>query len=185
VQGYIPVLFNAPVAAPVPQGPQGAAAAPQQQPQQQQPPRAQPDVFGVRGRHFFDFGNPFNFGGDGAADYNQPQPQLPNPALANFHNNNPGIVGPMAAHPNLRNVQMPGAWSNPNDGGHAVNDWQQQLRLLELENIRRVHDQRVQEGQQADRIRVEMNVNRNNQQVHPAYQDYEQEMRWMGFPQGR
>jgi hypothetical protein len=97
---------------------------------------------------------------------------------------------------------MPGAWPNPNsggqnanEGGHAANDWQQQLHLLELENARRLHDQRVRERQQADRMlierqnanrmQMEMNVNTNNQQVHPAYRDFEQEMRQMGFQPGR
>ena len=220
VQGYIPVLWNPPPAAPAPQGPQGAVAAPQLPPPQQPQQQPQQGIFGVRGRQFFDFGNPFNFGGDGAADYNQPpQLQAQHPAPAHIqNNNNPAIVGAMPARPHPHNVQAPGAWPNPNDGAQAENDWQQQLRILELENMRRLHDQRLEQRQQADRIQqqnawrtqqenglrmqqlqqhqqqnadrmhTQMNGNGNmndNQQVHPAYRDYEQEMRQMGFQPGR
>ena len=203
VQGYIPVLWHPPAAAQAPQGQQGPAAAPQQ-------PQARQAVFGQPGGLNVDIGNPFmgpGFGNDGAADFQRPLPfnhglvyQAPpnnnnngaNPGHPNrFPNGNPPNPAAMPTRP--QNMGDAEARLRQNPG---LRDYEMQMQMLELQNMRRVHDQRLlQTQQQANRMQQAQQQFQMQQAVaaaraynrpqNPHYAEYEEEMRRQGFPPGR
>ena len=125
VQGYIPVLLHPPAAAPAPQGQQGVAADPQR-------PHAQLGVFDGRPGLNLNLGNPFippGFGNDGAADLHHPMQYG---------------LGPIVYRPppNVDNNAPRGRVPNePQAGNAALRDYEMQMQMLELQNMRRVHDE--------------------------------------------
>ena len=178
IQGYIPVIFNPAAGLPGPQVQQNAAGAARQQPQQGQ---AQPyGGFGVRqDRPEVDFGLPYNFGGDGAADFNAIQ----QPNQAPLHNNdvNNNNVGVYPAGLKRGNQQIPGGWPN-HAQADRVNDFNQQLRDLELQNLRRLEEARTlnrQREQQALQLQAAQ-ARINNRAGNHHYEEYEREMRRTG-----
>jgi TRIAD3 protein (E3 ubiquitin-protein ligase RNF216) len=203
VQGYIPVFWHPPAAAQAPQGQQGFAVAPQQ-------PQARRGVFDPPGELNLNMGNPFmgpGFGNDGAADLHRPlqlNRGLVYQAPPNNNNNigaNPGLPNrfPNVNPPNP--VAMPTPHQNMADAEAIVRqhpyvrDYEMQMQMLELQNMRRVHDQQLLQTQQMNRMQQAQQHNQmrqaaaaahaHNRQQNPHYADYEEEMRRQGFPPGR
>jgi hypothetical protein len=183
IQGYIPVLWHPPAAAAAPPGQQGVAAEPQR-------PQAQPGLFDGRPGWNLNMGNPFmgpGFGNDGAADLLRPIQYGRGPVVyrppPNIDNNGP-------------RVRLPG--EVPQHGNAALRDYEMQMQMLELQNMRRVHDEQLLQTQRINQMQQRHALEHNhmrqtqmaamqaaNRQPNPHYAEYEEEMRRQGFPPGR